>query len=133
MNATCLILAVMLYWIAPGDDGNVGTAAEYDLRVSLDSITEDNWSTVGQVIGEPIPQIAGSAESCGVTGLSPRTTYYFAIKAVDDSGNWSDLSNVVSVEVCPCDTSDVMWFDLDCSGVWDISDLMMMIDKMWPQ
>lgn len=128
---TSLILAVLLTWIAPGDDGNVGTATEYDLRVSVDSITEDNWDIAGQVIGEPIPQVAGSAESCAVTGLSPRTTYYFAIKGVDEAANWSELSNVVSVEVCPCDTSDVMRFDVDCSGIIDISDLMVIIEYMF--
>jgi hypothetical protein len=31
-----------------------------------------------------------------VRGLTPSTPYYFAMKAVDDAGNWSQLSNVVS-------------------------------------
>jgi hypothetical protein len=127
MNATCLIL-VVLSWIAPGDDANVGTAAGYDLRVSTEVITEGNWDTAGQVIGEPIPSVAGTAEECTVGGLDSNTVYYFAIKAVDEAGNWSELSNVVNTG---CDTTDVMRFDLDCSAVIDISDVVTIIEHFW--
>ena len=127
MNATCLIL-VVLSWIAPGDDANVGTAAEYDLRVSTEVITEGNWDTAGQVIGEPTPSVAGTSEECMVDGLDSNTVYYFAIKAVDEAGNWSELSNVVSLG---CDTTDVMRLDLDCSGVIDISDVVTIIEHFW--
>lgn len=119
-----------LTWTAPGDDGNVGTAAEYDLRVSTDSITEDNWDAAGQVIGEPTPSVAGTVEECTIGGLDANTTYYFAIKTADEKPNWSGLSNVVRVVNCPCDTTNR---DLNCDGVWDISDLVWYIDKCFPQ
>jgi hypothetical protein len=90
-------LSVVLTWTAPGDDGNSGTAAQYDIRYSTSTITDLNWDAATQVTGEPDPQVAGSSESFEVTGLDPNTTYYFAIKVADEVDNWSGLSNVASV------------------------------------
>jgi hypothetical protein len=86
--------SVTLTWTAPGDDGNIGTASEYDIRYSTSSITEANWNLASQVLGEPKPSVAGSMETFVVTGLSPGTTYYFALKTADEVPNWSGLSNV---------------------------------------
>jgi hypothetical protein len=87
---------VTLSWTAPGDDGNVGTATTYDIRYSTTTITEANWSTRTQVIGEPAPQVAGSSQNMTVTGLNSDTTYFFAIKTLDEVPNTSALSNVVA-------------------------------------
>ncbi len=93
--------SITLTWTAPGDDGDVGTASQYDLRYSTSLITEANWNQATSVSGVPSPQSAGSAESFTVTGLTPGTTYYFAIKAADEMANWSTLSNVASVATDP--------------------------------
>jgi hypothetical protein len=87
--------SIQLSWTAPGDDGNTGTATSYDIRYTVGAtITEANWATATQVIGEkPVPQVAGSSESFTVTGLTPNTTYYFAIKTADEVPNWSPISN----------------------------------------
>ncbi len=90
-------VGVTLTWTAPGDDGDQGTAAQYDVRYSTSTITETNWDQATEAIGEPSPQAAGSSESFEVTGLEPNTTYYFALKAADEVPNWSALSNVVAV------------------------------------
>lgn len=86
-----------LAWTAPGDDGGVGTATSYDIRYSTSPITEGNWASAIQVTGEPTPSIAGSNESMTVTGLSPTTLYYFAIKTSDEIPNISAISNVPSL------------------------------------
>ncbi len=88
--------SITLTWTAPGDDGTIGTAMQYDIRHAASPITEANWEAAVQVDGEPAPQPTGSAESFIVEGLSSGTTYYFAIKAADEVPNWSVLSNVVS-------------------------------------
>ena len=88
--------SVTLNWIAPGDDGSTGTAASYDLRYSTGTINDSNWASATQAAGEPAPAIAGTSQSLTVSGLSSSTTYYFAIKSVDEASNWSALSNVVS-------------------------------------
>ncbi len=88
--------SITLNWTAPGDDGDAGTAAEYDIRYSTSAITAGNWNAATQVAGEPAPQAAESQESFSVGGLDPSTTYYFAMKVADEVPNWSGLSNVVS-------------------------------------
>jgi chitodextrinase len=89
--------SVRLNWIAPGDDGNTGTANLYDIRYSTSPITAANWNTAISVTGEPAPLVAGTSQSYTVSGLNIETTYYFAIKTVDEASNWSGLSNVISV------------------------------------
>jgi phosphodiesterase/alkaline phosphatase D-like protein len=88
--------SVALSWTAPGDDATSGTATTYDIRYSTSAITAANWASASQVTGETAPKIAGSAEAFLVSGLSPSTTYYFAIKTADEVPNWSTLSNVIS-------------------------------------
>jgi hypothetical protein len=85
--------SISLTWTAPGDDGNEGTATEYDIRYSTSEIIEANWNSATQCTGEPSPQVAGSTETFIVTGLSPSTTYYFALKTADEVPNWSGISN----------------------------------------
>jgi hypothetical protein len=88
--------SITLQWTAPGDDGNYGTAAQYDIRYSSLPIDAANWTAAIQITGEPTPSPAGTVQSYMVRGLMPSTAYYFAMKTVDDAGNWSALSNVVS-------------------------------------
>jgi hypothetical protein len=90
---------VSLQWRATGDDGDSGTAAAYDLRSLDHEITAVNWDSAAQASGLPIPGQSGSIDSFSVTGLLEDSTYYFAIKATDEAGNWSNLSNVVQA-VC---------------------------------
>ncbi len=88
--------SIRLNWTAVGDDGNSGTASSYDIRYSTSLINASNWSAATQVSGEPAPRVSGTAEIMTISGLSSNTTYYFAIKAVDESNNASPLSNVPS-------------------------------------
>lgn len=86
--------SINLTWTAPGDDGNSGTASQYDIRYATTSITGLTWSTAIQCENEPIPQNVGNIEYYNVTGLDPDTTYYFAIKTADEIPLWSGLSNI---------------------------------------
>ena len=88
---------VRLNWTAVGDDANVGTATSYDIRYSTSAITAANFSSATQASGAPTPKVSGSAETFTVSGLSGSTLYYFAIKAVDEGGNASAISNIVNV------------------------------------
>lgn len=87
--------SVSLTWTAPGDDSLTGTATAYDLRVSTSPITLANWSGATQVTGVPVPLVAGSRQNATVRGLTNGTTYYFALRTVDEVGNWSGISNVL--------------------------------------
>lgn len=97
---------VNLQWTAPGDDGMTGTACLYDLRWSLVPITGDaDFDGATQVPNTPLPSPPGELDQMFVGGLTPGTTYYFAIKTVDDAGNWSGLSNVPFVTLIVPDTT----------------------------
>lgn len=93
--------SVTLTWTAPGDDGNVGTPSQYDIRYSTSPITDANWGAATEITGEPSPQPAGSSESFTVENLEPNTSYSFAIKSADEVPNWSPLSNVVNATTDP--------------------------------
>jgi len=86
--------SIMLTWTAPGDDGDVGTASQYDIRYATSPITEGSWDDATECQGEPAPQVAGSTETFTVTSLLPETTYYFALKTADEAPNWSPMSNI---------------------------------------
>jgi hypothetical protein len=89
--------SVTLYWTAPGNDGNAGTAYAYDIRYSVSPITSANrWNAANRATGVPAPLTAGSSQEFTISGLLPSTTYYFALKTVDDKTNWSSLSNCAS-------------------------------------
>jgi beta propeller repeat protein len=90
---------VDLDWIAPGDNANTGTATEYILRYADTAINNQSaWDAAADVAGEPMPQVAGSAETLTLSGLTPGQTYFFALRTLDEAGNLSDLSNSPSAE-----------------------------------
>jgi len=91
--------SIALVWTSPGDDGDSGTAAAYDVRYSASEITEQNWDTANQVAGEPGPKPCGAIETIRVTDLESGSTYHFALKVSDEIPNLSGLSN------CVCDST----------------------------
>ncbi len=85
---------LQLNWTAPGDDDIVGTASSYDVRYAAAPIVDQaGWDAATQVTGEPDPAVYGTAETMQVNGLTAGTTYYFAIRAKDEYGNYGGLSN----------------------------------------
>jgi hypothetical protein len=92
-----------LTWSSPGDDGLTGLAAGYDLRYSTSPINDANFASASAVSPQPVPLVAGSAQSYLALNLSAGTTYYFAIKTRDEAGNWSGLSNVRTVQTTATD------------------------------
>ncbi len=88
--------SVLLNWTAPGDDASVGTATSYHVRYSTSGLNEGTWSAATVATGPPTPGVVGTAESFYVDNLPPKTTYYFAVKTVDEAGNTSAISNIAS-------------------------------------
>jgi hypothetical protein len=83
-----------LRWTATGDDGTAGTASSYDVRYSTQVPEDDGWwESATRVPVTQRPKPSGESEFITVTGLTPETTYYLAIKAADDVSNWSEISN----------------------------------------
>jgi chitodextrinase len=98
LAVTNAVATATLTWTAPGDDGSVGQAVAYDVRYATAPITAATFGSATPV-SPPTPQSAGAAETMTVGNLKESTTYYFALKTVDDTQTWSALSNVPSVVV----------------------------------
>ena len=88
--------ALRLTFRAPGEDAKWGTASSYDLRYSTSPITIYNWGSATKITGVPAPISAGTTQNIDLTGFPSGTKYYFGIKAIDNDGNESLLSNIVS-------------------------------------
>jgi len=89
--------AATLTWTAPGGDGYAGRAYFYDIRYSTSPIdTDAAFQVAGRAQNEPSPQTGGTLESFTVENLADNTTWYFALKTVDEFGNTSPLSNLAS-------------------------------------
>jgi hypothetical protein len=92
--------SVVLHWTAPGDDGRVGRASQYDLRYATSPITDANWANSTRVSGLAKPLPYGNREQVTVQDLLPSTNYYFALKSADELSNWSPMSNVLQRATC---------------------------------
>lgn len=93
---------IKLSWTSPGDDGSVGTAASYIIKMATSSelspaLSDANFNAAQNVNStSPVPSpLAGgtSVQSMIVTGLQANVTYYFAMKARDEVPNDGALSN----------------------------------------
>ncbi len=84
-----------LSWTAPGDDSTQGTASAYSIRHAPDAITDVTWEDATPVPDPLAPLAAGTQQETTVQDLRSEWIYHFAIRARDDAGNWSPLSNVV--------------------------------------
>ena len=88
--------SIQVSWTTPGDDSLTGTAAQFDLRYSTSAITANNFASATRWNGTPTPAAPGTRQSVVVGGLTPNTTYYFAIKTGDEVPNWAGISNIIS-------------------------------------
>lgn len=87
--------SLRLVWTATGDDGSIGTATAYEVRMALQPIDDSNWAQAFVVPSPPAPAAAGTRQQMRIRNLVHGTTYWFAIKSVDDQGNWAGISNIV--------------------------------------
>jgi hypothetical protein len=87
-------VSITTTWTAPGDDGDIGNAIGYVVKYSSSGvITEANWASTTDYTQSWTPLSPGSTENYVISGLSPGTQYWFAIKAYDDVPNHADISN----------------------------------------
>jgi len=90
---------VSLNWTAVGDDAGVGTAMKYDLRRSTSPITGDADFASGAVVAlSTFPAMGGTSQRAVISSLADGTTYYFAIKALDEVLNASPFASAASAK-----------------------------------
>lgn len=92
--------SVALTWKASGNNGMTGQASRYDIRYqkNCSDINNYNFETAYSIPNISAPQNSNTDEYLDVTGLDKNTDYCFGIKAADQSPNWSDLSNIITVQ-----------------------------------
>jgi subtilisin family serine protease len=103
-------------WTAVGDDEYDGKASRYDLRYATFPIDDTNFDTAMRVNGAPKPGDPGTLESMRVDGLDFTTTYYLAVKALDEFGNPGEQSPLAmgttlaapDIAVAPASLSDAL-------------------------
>jgi hypothetical protein len=80
-------------------DVNTGSAASYDIRWSTDDITNNTQFNAATAVPGPLPapQPFGFPESLSVSGFGQEEVLYVAMKATDENGNVSVLSNSTKV------------------------------------
>jgi len=115
-SASCITLS----WTATGDDGYTGVAKQYDIRYSLEYLTEANWNSAPQARCPLSPKPAGQRETLIVGDLQGGQTYYFALKVADERNNWSAMSNVVA-RVAPPDVCIGVVGNANCSDDDDVT------------
>jgi len=121
-------VGVALDWTAPGDDGSVGTATEYDFRCSDSYISEASWEAAVKLEHEPKPWPAGTPQEYFVSGLEAGRQYCFAFRAADEVPNWSTVSrNYVAVAT----PHTYVCGDVNCDGGVNLSDLTDLIDFLY--
>lgn len=91
---------VTVKWTEVGDDALTGIATYYDIRYSTSEITSENF-TSATIVGGPAPGAPSGQTQKTITGLTANTTYWFAVKAVDENGNAGAISNVVTITTSP--------------------------------
>lgn len=74
-----------------------GHVSGYEIRYSTSTIANDSdWLKATKFENAYTPRLAGLAESYRLIDLTPDTTYFVAVRAIDGAGNLGDLSNIVS-------------------------------------
>ncbi len=107
---------ITLNWTAPGDNGYEGTATTYDIRYFNAPINNLNWDIATRIIDGLLPASTGSPQTLTVYGLSPDSTYYFALKTADLDHNWSVISNVATGRTPAADAMLTLDISVDGNG-----------------
>ena len=80
--------AASLRFLAPGDDGQIGKVAGYEVRLRADSeLTVDNFSASMPVTATIVPADPGKLQTFDVSGLLPSTDYWVGVRAFDKCHN----------------------------------------------
>jgi hypothetical protein len=91
--------AITLTWTVPGRGGTNGNATGYIVKYSTSGpISDANWDSAATYTQTWTPAKNGTTETRVMSGLTPGTQYWFAIKAYDDASpsNYAGVSNSAS-------------------------------------
>ncbi|MDT4953778.1 MAG: hypothetical protein QOJ02_1916 [Acidobacteriota bacterium] len=85
---------VFLSWFAPGDDGNTGQAAVYELRFSDTDISTPAQFELARPLAAPLPTQAGSFHNVSLEIPWRHPSGFIAIRAIDNVGNAGPITQI---------------------------------------
>ncbi|MFC2061570.1 DUF2341 domain-containing protein [Elusimicrobiota bacterium] len=85
---------IRLSWSAPGDDGLTGLIQNGQFKIQYSSETSVSWDDSSAQIVISTSVAPHTNRDYKLTGLNEGTTYYFRIWTCDESGIFSDGSNI---------------------------------------
>lgn len=97
---------IKLQWTAVGDDNNNGIVSAYEIKRSTEEITDANWANAESVSFEGEILTAGSTQEL-VLEIEKDVEFFFAIKAVDNALNKSEISNSPSIIIESGSSDDI--------------------------
>jgi hypothetical protein len=108
--------SVDVYWVSPAQDaGNAasGPVSAYLVRYSTTNIaSESDWNAATQVTsGIPAPAAVDFAQSMTISGLTPGTTYYIAVRGQDAEPNLGPIVTKSAVASSPVPMGAGMYDD----------------------
>ena len=97
-----------LAFVAPGDDGNTGRVASYEVRATfgLHAMDAASFAAAPQALTEMTIVDGGAQQTITVDGLLPETDYTVGLRAFDDCGNPGPLA-FVSFTTAPREVGEV--------------------------
>ncbi len=112
---------INLSFTAPHEDGAGGGKCMYYVIKSKADTDFSAWTdpAASVYVQTWAPQAPGASESLNLEDFTQGTTYYFAIKAYDEYGNESPLSNTASVEPRTLSAGDVVINEIAWKGSKD--------------
>ncbi|MCD4817097.1 MAG: fibronectin type III domain-containing protein [Candidatus Cloacimonetes bacterium] len=88
----------VLRWTAVGDNDLSGFSSFYVIKIHDSEINDNNWDDLTEIEQNMTPLESGNEEMFVIQNLEPLSTYFVAIKAIDEADNSSPLSNIVETE-----------------------------------
>jgi len=116
---------ITVQFTAPGDDGLTGNPSGFELRYSKTPISDSNWSQAS--VAQCVPRLGakGTTQKATIRDLDFSTPYSVAVKVYDNVGNYSSLSNVLSLTT---KGAEVLWSD---DAETDTGNLIPSADARW--
>ncbi|MGH1468186.1 MAG: S8 family serine peptidase, partial [Bdellovibrionales bacterium] len=118
-----LMSSVEINFNISGDDGFEGAASEYEVKVSNEPITDDNWAGAKLITSSDV-SIEDGVATFFLENLDLNSTGYVAVRASDDIGNVSELSDSVGystlrVEILSENNADSL-DGVEVTGTWGL-------------
>ncbi len=115
--------SVKIRFNGSGDDGTVGQASSYDIRISTSPLNNGNFMAATPMNVAIAPVNAGVPITTEVGGLPPGTVFYLGVVAVDNLGNRSNVlaGGPYRTKAARVDTVESgSWF-APATGTWAVS------------